>query len=52
MGEARFFELLLWAMFAVAGATLLFSLFTAAPYGRYRRPWWSGPKANSQRPLR
>ena len=43
MGEARFFELLLWAMFAVAGATLLFSLFATAPYGRYRRPWWSGP---------
>jgi 3-oxo-5-alpha-steroid 4-dehydrogenase 1 len=41
-GPAFHYTLLL-VMFAVAGVAFFFSLFVPAPYGRYARPWWSGP---------
>jgi protein-S-isoprenylcysteine O-methyltransferase Ste14 len=48
MGEAHFYQILLWAMFGVAGLTLVFSLFTTAPYGRHPRTRWGGPDLPSR----
>lgn len=49
MDEARFFDLLTWAMFVAAAGALVWSRFATAPYGRYARPWWSGPDLPSRR---
>lgn len=43
MDEVRFHELLTWTMFVLAVGTVIWSRFATAPYGRYARPWWSGP---------
>jgi 3-oxo-5-alpha-steroid 4-dehydrogenase 1 len=43
MTERQLYDGLLLAMFVVAGGTAVFSRFATAPYGRYARPWWSGP---------
>jgi protein-S-isoprenylcysteine O-methyltransferase Ste14 len=43
MEEQSFYTILLLGIFAIAAGTAIFSFFTTAPYGRYARPWWSGP---------
>jgi len=41
--EILFHRYLLYSLFGLAGFVLVYSIFVPAPYGRYKRPWWSGP---------
>jgi protein-S-isoprenylcysteine O-methyltransferase Ste14 len=47
MSELQLHQLLVAGMALVALGTFGFSLLTTAPYGRYDRPWWSGPQLPS-----
>jgi 3-oxo-5-alpha-steroid 4-dehydrogenase 1 len=48
MTELQFHGGLTTALLALSGIVLLSSFFITAPYGRYPRPWWSGPDLPSR----
>jgi hypothetical protein len=48
MSEATFHHLLLLGVLGLAPLVLAFTWLVPVPYGRYARPWWSGPALPSR----